>query len=539
MGKYLAKKKKSPVLAIGAVVVLLITIGVLIPVLFAFAQGQPVWRYQEEVDLTHLNLTVEEYEKLSEKMPDSHIIWMIPIGNQSYASTSQEILVDSVAKEDIPLFDLFDHLTTIRALNAECYEELLLLENALPNCKVEWAVHIGNAGFSPESEELLLDGTGATADELLTKLVLLPELKTVRISDCVLTQEEQVQLMEAYPAVSFVWQIDFFGNHFLNTDEAISLKGTAAPLEELIGMAGAFVDVLEIDLTGCGYSVEDLLAIQSAYNATVHSELSLYDVAFDTEVTELDFSGIAMENTDAVEQILPLLPKLEKVIMCDCGIPSEEMDALGKRNPQVRFIWNVKIGRATIRTDCTNFIGAKHGYFPDAKIWDPKKDAYHRLFDEDCVEFKYCIDMECLDLGHMGIEDYSFLQYMPKMKYLILADTHGTDFSVLENLTELIYLEVFLTDFSQTDVLLKLTKLEDLNIGHTKVDSIEDLKQMVWLDRLWMPRTKLSLAECQELQAALPDTQIDYTAKGSTDNGWRTGQNYYDMRDMLGMYYLH
>ena len=92
-----------------------------------------------------------EYEKLSEKMPDSHIIWMIPIGNQSYASTSQEILVDSVAKEDIPLFDLFDHLTTIRALNAECYEELLLLENALPNCKVEWAVHIGNAGFSPES----------------------------------------------------------------------------------------------------------------------------------------------------------------------------------------------------------------------------------------------------------------------------------------------------------------------------------------------------------------------------------------------------
>ena len=54
-----------------------------------------------------------------------------------------------------------------------------------------------------------------------------------------------------------------------------------------------------------------------------------------------------------------------------------------------------------------------------------------------------------------------------------------------------------------------------------------------------MPRTKLSLAECQELQAALPDTQIDYTAKGSTDNGWRTGQNYYDMRDMLGMYYLH
>ncbi len=538
MGKYLANKKKSPILVIGAVVVL-IAISILIPVLFAFPQGQPVWRYQEEVNLTHLNLTVEEYEKLSEKMPDSHIIWRIPIGNQSYACTEQEILVDTVAKEDIPLFGLFDNLMTIRALNAECYEELLLLQDAFPNCKVEWAVHIGNAGFAPESEELDLDGTGAAAAELLEKLSLLPNLKSVRITDSIFTREEQVQLMEVYPAVSFVWQIDFFGNHFLNTDEAISLMGTAAPVETLVEMAASFTNVQEIDLNGCSYSIEELLAIRSAYNATVHSELSLYDIVFDTKVTELDFSGIVMENTDAVEQILPLLPKLEKVIMCDCGIPSEEMDALGKRNPQVRFVWNVKIGRATIRTDCTNFIGAKHGYFPDAKVRDPRMDSYHRLFDEDCVEFKYCIDMECLDLGHMGVEDYSFLQYMPKLKYLILADTPGTDFTVLENLTELIFLEVFMTKFNQTDVLLKLTKLEDLNISFTAVSEIEDLKKMVWLDRLWMTHSKVTIDKCKELQKVLPDTQIDYTAKTSTENGWRTGQNYYDMRDMLGMYYLH
>ena len=82
MGKYLAKKKKSPVLAIGAVVVLLIAIGVLIPVLFVFPQGYPVWRHQEEVDLTHLNLTVEEYEKLSEKMFSLYDI--CPLLNYTY-----------------------------------------------------------------------------------------------------------------------------------------------------------------------------------------------------------------------------------------------------------------------------------------------------------------------------------------------------------------------------------------------------------------------------------------------------------------------
>ena len=138
----------------------------------------------------------------------------------------------------------------------------------------------------------------------------------------------------------------------------------------------------------------------------------------------------------------------------------------------------------------------------------------------------------------MRMTDYSFLEYMPKMQYLLLGDTPGTDFSSLENLTELIYLEIFNTKFSQTELLLNFTKLEDLNLGFTRNHDFEVLKQLTWLKRLWVPATGLSAQQYQELVAALPDTQVEMYVLGSTGGNWRDNQNYRDMRDLLGMYYM-
>lgn len=538
MAKYERKKKITWLIVVPAMVLLLLCSGLAVQMLFVFPWGQPLLRSSTEADLRELEMTVEEYTALAAELPDCHILWMIPIGDQRYDCTSAQIVVDSVETEDFPLYAMFDDLQRIDAMDAECYEELMALQAFLPDCTVDWAVHLGSGGFSSEAQTLDLNGTGITADELAEKLKLFPDLTRVEITDTVFSWAEQTALMAGFPDVTFVWNVEISGSTWLSTDTQLSFEGKKVDAENLIGAADKFYGVMEIDLSGCGCTTEELLAIREAYGAAVRSELSLYGLSFTTETTELDLSDIPMEDTAAVEQILPLMPNLQKVTMCNCGIPSEEMDAMWKRNPQVRFVWSVKIGRATIRTDCTNFIGVKFGYLADPTIVDPRQDAYHRLFDEDCTEFKYCVDMVCLDLGHMGITDYSFLEYMPNLKYLILADTHGTDFSVLENLTELVFLELFLTDFNQTEVLLNLTKLEDMNIGFTPVSDPEYLKQMTWLDRLWIPATKLSYSECVEIKEALADTQVDYSAEHSTANGWRKGQNYYDMRDLLGMYYL-
>lgn len=495
-------------------------------------------RSSTEADLREYDLTVDDYCAITAELPQCHILWMIPIGSERYDCTAESIVVDSVKAEDIPLYSYFDDLRRVDAADATCYLELKELQQALPNCTVDWAVHMGMKAFSPATQQLQLDGSGVTCEELTEKLSLFPDLKSVELTEFLLSGAEKTALLERYPAVSFVWTVEVSGKSVLNTVTELSFSGQPVDAASLVAAAEFLPDVTSLDLVGSGCSVEELLAIRDAYGCEISADLSLYGVEFDTGVTELYFNDIPMESVDAVEQILPLLPKLTKVEMCNCGIPSEEMDALWKRNPQVRFIWTVKIGRATLRTDCTSFIGAKHGYLADAKIADPWKDKHNRLFDEDCVEFKYCVDMVCLDLGHMGITDYSFISYMPKLRYLILADTHGTDFSPLAGLEELVFLELFLTKFNQTEILLTLPKLEDLNIAFTQVDDTQYLQQMTWLKRLWMSYSKVSYKECEALSKQLPDTQVDYTAAHSTANGWRTGYLYFEMRDYLGMYYL-
>jgi len=474
-----------------------------------------------------MDLTVEEYQMLSRELPQCHILWMIPIGDARYDCTATEIVVDTVKQEDIALYAYFDNLKRVDAADAICYQELMALQAALPACKVDWAVHMGNRAFSPASEALNLNGTGTTVAELSEKLSLFPQLKEVEITDTLLSPEEKRSILKEYPSVSFLWQVEVSGKQFLNTATALSFEGQAVDMASLLEAAEFLPEVAAIDLCGSGCTVEELLSIQQTYDAAVSSELNLYGVAFDTDTTELYFNDIPMESVAQVERILPLLPQLTKVEMCNCGISSEEMDALRKRNPEVDFVWIIRVGQGTIRTDIKAFIPFKLGH-----------DIDHPLTDKDCTELKYCQDLVCLDLGHMRMKDISFLQYMPHMQYLVLGDTPVQDFSALQYLNELIYLEIFNTRFVDHELLLGMTKLEDLNIGYTPATNVDVLKQMTWLKRLWLPSTQISQADYQILLDSLPDTQVVRFVAHSTAGGWRDNDNYRAMRDLLGMYYM-
>jgi hypothetical protein len=58
---------------------------------------------------------------------------------------------------------------------------------------------------------------------------------------------------------------------------------------------------------------------------------------------------------------------------------------------------------------------------------------------------------------------------------------------------------------------------------------------MTWLKRLWWADCPIPVEEFQEY---LPDTQLMFLHHSSTGNGWRQGQNYYDMRNILGMHIM-
>jgi hypothetical protein len=143
--------------------------------------------------------------------------------------------------------------------------------------------------------------------------------------------------------------------------------------------------------------------------------------------------------------------------------------------------------------------------------------------------------MICVDIGHhVKVRNCDWVRYMPELKYLIIAETGISDLSPLEGHEKLIYLELFLSKVKDYSPLVTCRKLEDLNLCYTQGDP-KPIGEMTWLKRLWWSG---SWAGRKYLEDKLPDTYKEFLSLSSTGRGWREGQNYYDMRDFIGMDYM-
>ena len=439
----------------------------------------------------------------------------------------RDVTVLDYAGKPLPELEKIKELTALEKLDVRNtglstaqYEDL---RNALPGCEILWSVPFQSGYLDMNTRSLSLT---SASEEDIDQLSYLQNLQNVDISG--FSNYEMVEkLKERNPQLDVQYTVLLGEGEYSSEVTELNLENIDP--EQLSAALPYLKNLNRVSFVGQTPNKEQISEWMSAYpGITFVWDFTVCGVSTNSLATELILSDIPMDNVEEVESSLKYFYNLQKVEMCRCGISSEELDALWKRHPETRFVWEVQIGRCTLRTDVISFMPYQFGY-----------DGYRVLRDRDMGEMKYCVDIICMDMGHMEISDYSFLNYMPNMQYLILADTKGKDFSVLANLKELKYLELFMLPFDQAEVLAGLTKLEDLNLGTTKIDNIEPLKQMIWLKHLWMPATKyVTRAEKNQLVQALPDTVISYSGSGSTGNGWREIPNYYAMRDLLNMAYM-
>ena len=164
----------------------------------------------------------------------------------------------------------------------------------------------------------------------------------------------------------------------------------------------------------------------------------------------------------------------------------------------------------------------------------PVREHVYYFLDDDAYNLRYCEEMLCVDVGHMGLTNIDFVSGMPHLQFLILAHNGQLqDISPINSCKELIFLELDWSAVKDFSPLVGCTSLEDLNIGLT-YPSVEPLMQMPWLKNLWM----VERGGGYQLSQALPDTKIVATANATVGAGWRNLPNYYKMRDMLGMEYM-
>ena len=477
----------------------------------------------EVLDVRQISVEPQQYELMQNALPDCRIIWNVPFVNGFHNNESTHIAVTMLLQEDLKNIVYFFDLETIDGRGCREYDLLTELKAMHPELDVIYTVTIGDREYRENTQELQLKN-GEEA-QLLNMLSYLPDLKSVNAVGCT-DYVSLAQIYSARPAINLQYQIPVGGESFAGNSSQITVNTADIPaLGDAIPLFPYLTDVTVTGLTEDKESVYQLMC--DFPDIKFHWSFEIFGVETDSDAKTLILSNIKMENTEEVENSLKYFYHLERVEMCECGISSEEMDALGKRHPEIRFVWTISIGVGKLRTDATAFIPYKIGY-----------DINHPLNDSQVQELKYCIDMECLDLGHMRMTDVSFLNYMPKLRFLILADIIVEDFSPIVNLTELVYLELFWSQLDDVNMLMNMKKLECLNIGWTELKNPELLKEMTWLKRLWVARVGTTYKELQEIKSALPDTYVYIDSMHPTEGGWRNCDRYYEMRDLLGMFYM-
>ena len=400
-------------------------------------------------------------------------------------------------------------------------EQYLYLAQQLPNCEIFWSVPFQGQHYPNDTSTLQIAQLSETD---IAQLAYFPKLTQVDALDCQDYAALQT-LQDRYPQCSVQYQIALAGQKLSYTATELTLENP--DLSELESVLPYLPELATVTLTGDLPANEEIHKLQDAYpNTRFVWSFTLCGVEVTTQDTIVDLSNIPMESVQEVESNLPYFNNLERVIMCDCGISNEEMDALGKRNPETRFVWTVSIGPdVRLRTDATYFMPYQYKTY---------------LTDAHTENLKYCIDLICIDLGHMGVSDVSFLRYMPHMKYLLIAISPVEDISPLAGLQELEYAELFYSNIRDYTPLLTCPNLRDLNICYATPPDPSVLVQLTWLENLyikeWTPITYID-----ELREALPNTNIVYLCQessSSTADGWRKLPRYYAMRDLLGMPYF-
>ena len=402
-------------------------------------------------------------------------------------------------------------------VSAQDYEAFC---GALPACEIQWLVPF-HGNYLPSDTTELTVSTLSEAD--IAMLEYLPAVTAINAESCT-DYETLMSLIQARPDLAITYQVSVGGETWSQDTAEISLA--SADLAELEANIPYLPALQTVTLEDVPADPDAMLALQEAHPEITFSwQLEVCGVTVDAAATEIDLSGIVMENTEELESKLKYMPNLTKVDMCNCGISNEEMEALNNRHENTLFVWLVKIKGMEFRTDVKEMMPVKHD------LW---------VNDQDCYNLRYFTELVALDLGHMFIYNCEFVRYMPHLKYLILADTDVSNISPLENLSELIYLEIFMCPIRDYSPLATLSALEDLNISYTYGD-YEVIAQMNWLQRLWWGQaqeSRITDAQRDYLRSVLVNTEIEFQPQSSTGKGWRLGQNYFDMRDIFGMGYM-
>lgn len=531
------RKKNTALVALLLVLMLLTVLAGLVWHMFHYTMVDFKFypKNARTLDLRGKEITVAHYNNVRRNLPDTQILWDVPIQGRSYAEDTRQLSVTSLSNEEVKLLDYLPELETVDAAGCTDYAQLLALQERRPEVDVQYTVTIGGKDYAQSTVKAEISDISAEEIELLQYL---PQLASVHVSGG--DTDPLFALQEACRERDIAFFVSVGGRSYVDTVESLTISGIT---DEELPLMQHLTQLECLRLPEPEASAESLVALQAACpNADIIWESEVAGMTFTSDETEIDISSLWPEKVvvnpwaaataeteppvtvdlEELAEEMAYFPDAQTLFLGLCDMDNEELAQFREEmRDDFKVVWTVRCGdKLTVRTDATTFM--------------PVREHVYYFKDHEAYNLRYCEDMICIDIGHMSIHNVEWAAFMPKLKYLVLAHTQVDDLSGLENCKELVFLELDWSCVRDYTPLLGCTALEDLNLGLTYGD-IEPITQMTWLKHLWWKdRATKALA----LQEALPDTVMNFTSEHTVGGGWRDLQNYYDMRDLLGMEYM-
>ena len=540
-------KRKNTALTVAAVAlaICLASVGAIWYIMgHVFVDGRPYSRKAQMLDLRGQEISAEHYEKLRRKLPGCEILWDIPFQGTYLPQDTREITVANLTDGQVRQLDYLLELKTVYAEGCTDYASLAALKARRPEVEVLYSVLLDGREYAQDTRELTLS---SVSQEEVERLNYLPELETVKLVSGG-SGGAMSAVLELCREREIEFAVELGGKTYNAETTSITLeKASDADLSLVQGLP----NLKKLHLVDPAAKADNLIGMQLAYpDMAISWEMEIFGVTVSSEDQVVDLSGARISSIDALEEAMRYFPKAEKLALYGCVDPKLEgtisQDVEGIRpggvtdmkkatvmdyeelaqfrdrvRDQYKVAWTVTAGKKlTVNTDDVSFM--------------PTREHVYYFLDSESYNLRYCEDMVCMDLGHMAVTNIDFVEFMPKLQYLILAHTEVRTIEPLAGCKELKFLELDHSTVRDFTPLLECTGLEDLNIGETFAD-IEPITQMTWLKNLWMVGRS---GAAYKVVQALPETNVVYAGDATVASGWRNLSNYFAMRDILQMDYM-
>ena len=295
----------------------------------------------QQLDLRDTGITVAQYDALQAALPNCQITWSVPFQGYSCDSTVQELTVDTLSEQDLPLLAYLTELTTVNADTCTDYDVLFAMMERYPALSVSYTVSFGDERVPHTAEEIVV--TDPSVNELLTQIPRLPNLKTVTLEGKLPDTDILAELKDALNSITLIWNFTVCGVETNSVADFLDLSGIKMDsTEELEAMLPCFYNLTKVDMVNCGLSnaeMDDLnrrnpgtrfiwevkicgkmfrtdirYFMPTKYKIKTLSNMDNLRYCKDIEVVDLGHYGV--RDVSFIED----MPKLRCLLLLDCSI---------------------------------------------------------------------------------------------------------------------------------------------------------------------------------------------------------------------------